>query len=1108
MGLPGQKHLEHRQGRPPTPPVEGEGARPSRDTGAPDPSVAIYYIERRAIELRRSRWKTQDAGAARDSARAGLSEYERPVDRTRAAGPGKGLVERLRDAVSTAPATRQACPTPPHDAPEGNLVGLSLSGGGIRSASFNLGILQGLASRDALWAFDYLSTVSGGGFIGSWWSAWLSREKRDPGDVFPQPEELEPQRRRETARLLDKRGRSRAVPALPDGSLIARREDPIHFVRLFSNYLTPKKGALSPDTWRLVAFFVRNLLFTWMALLPLLLAAVMAGQALYLFNDEAARSLLCVDGATTGFCAGYATDPDGPLHQRLVFLSGPALLVLAAYTTLALLWLAHSSARVALAVIGFGALGFTIFILTAPLRSGDSTGFSWLLAAVVGGTLSLHWIHSYRQRSRGTASPGAGAVRATAADHRGWLTKQQAMLLKTATMLGVLLVVAGFGYDIVVGVFAAGEGAVNAQLKEAGGWGALLLTVASAAYTAFKAAPGTDATAPKPPGRLGRIVMALAPFLVVLALILTFAYVSRQILAWTMEGETSKVLLLATPLVVMAWLEVVFAIFETWNDPIVPLEPQEGWRRFVPDSILHAIGKNRRPAGAGDGRWTSLFSPRGWARLGAIAGVLAFLLVSDWPSPRELWAAVAGSWPSLAAAGVPIAALVISIVPRASKLALGSARPAGLLVVASLTAALALLTTTPALVPDAGGSAPLAAAAWILLFVGGVVGLGWLADPNLLSIHAFYKARLTRAYLGASNTAREYDDITDAAPGDDLPLTALWNHDAGAPYHLVNTTLSLVGGSDLATSQRSAENFIMSRYHCGSARGGYRCTAEYMGGELSLGTAAAISGAAASPTMGSMTPSAAQTLLLSLLNVRLGFWAPTPSGRRWNEPHARLWPFYLLRESLANTGTLGTYCYLTDGGHFDNTGLYALVERGCRFIVVCDCGADPGLGFQDIGVAIRRCRIDFGAEINLGIDDFVARDEASNTGRTHVVSGTIRYQPEHMEMLGFGPAAVDGRIIWIKPSVTALNAADVRQYQRANSDFPQQSTGDQWYDESQFESYRRLGYESAREVFADATGTAEAHATFATIDKWFEALAATQPRGAAPVAPAAPVQPA
>ncbi|MEP7219955.1 MAG: patatin-like phospholipase family protein, partial [Bacteroidota bacterium] len=59
-----------------------------------------------------------------------------------------------------------------------NLTGLALSGGGIRSATFCLGLLQGLREKGLIQAFDYLSTVSGGGFVGGWWSAWLARAPR------------------------------------------------------------------------------------------------------------------------------------------------------------------------------------------------------------------------------------------------------------------------------------------------------------------------------------------------------------------------------------------------------------------------------------------------------------------------------------------------------------------------------------------------------------------------------------------------------------------------------------------------------------------------------------------------------------------------------------------------------------------------------------------------------------------------------------------------------------------------------------------------------------------------------------------------------------------
>jgi hypothetical protein len=215
---------------------------------------------------------------------------------------------------------------------------------------------------------------------------------------------------------------------------------------------------------------------------------------------------------------------------------------------------------------------------------------------------------------------------------------------------------------------------------------------------------------------------------------------------------------------------------------------------------------------------------------------------------------------------------------------------------------------------------------------------------NTLTVHAFYKARLVRAYMGASNderrTARDAE-ITEAVPGDDVPLVALQNTSHGAPYHLVNTTLNLVGARDLATVQRVSDYFVMSKRFCGSFRTGYRPTSEYSCATRTLGTAVAVSGAAATPNMGAQTPSAALSMLLTHFNVRLGVWAPTPNRGSWRAGSSRLWPVYTIQELLSQTTDLQPFVYLTDGGHFDNTGAYSLIQRGCRFILIGDCGADP-----------------------------------------------------------------------------------------------------------------------------------------------------------------------
>ena len=127
---------------------------------------------------------------------------------------------------------------------------LCLSGGGIRSATFNLGILQGLARHNLLDKFDYLSTVSGGGYIGSWLSSWIHREPGGIQDVM--------------SKLSNK-------PA----SVLHPEPTPIQHLRSYSNYLSPKLGLLSADTWTLVAIVTRNLLLNWLVFIPLLIAVVM-----------------------------------------------------------------------------------------------------------------------------------------------------------------------------------------------------------------------------------------------------------------------------------------------------------------------------------------------------------------------------------------------------------------------------------------------------------------------------------------------------------------------------------------------------------------------------------------------------------------------------------------------------------------------------------------------------------------------------------------------------------------------------------------------------------------------------------------------------------------
>ena len=135
---------------------------------------------------------------------------------------------------------------------------------------------------------------------------------------------------------------------------------------------------------------------------------------------------------------------------------------------------------------------------------------------------------------------------------------------------------------------------------------------------------------------------------------------------------------------------------------------------------------------------------------------------------------------------------------------------------------------------------------------------------------------------------------------------------------------------------------------------------------ISLGTALTISGAAASPNMGYHS-SPIVGLVMTLFNVRLGAWLGNPGrpagDKTFDSEGPRLSARSLMYEALGLTDSKKPYVYLTDGGHFENLGLYELVQRRCRLIVVSDASCDPDFEFEDLGNAIRKIRIDLGIEI-------------------------------------------------------------------------------------------------------------------------------------------------
>jgi hypothetical protein len=294
------------------------------------------------------------------------------------------------------------------------------------------------------------------------------------------------------------------------------------------------------------------------------------------------------------------------------------------------------------------------------------------------------------------------------------------------------------------------------------------------------------------------------------------------------------------------------------------------------------------------------------------------------------------------------------------------------------------------------------------------------------------------------------------------------------PMHVINIALNLVGGKELAWQERKARSFTVSPLHAGSNGLGYRDVKKYSvsiqaQGALSLGTSMAISGAAVSPNMGYHS-SPAVTFLLTLFNVRLGWWLGNPGESAYKNPSPAFAPIPLIAETLGLTDSEHDYVYLSDGAHFENLALYEMALRRCRYIVVSDAGADPDFSFEDLGNAIRKIRTDLGIpivfdEVTIRAREkaetlFSPKDAGADDRRKYCAIAKICYSAVD----GGDPKKVDGTLIYIKPTVYGLEPADVLNYAKANEQFPHETTGDQMYSESQFESYRALGAHVIRTI--------------------------------------------
>ncbi len=348
---------------------------------------------------------------------------------------------------------------------------------------------------------------------------------------------------------------------------------------------------------------------------------------------------------------------------------------------------------------------------------------------------------------------------------------------------------------------------------------------------------------------------------------------------------------------------------------------------------------------------------------------------------------------------------------------------------------------------------------------------------NLSSLHNFYRARIERAYVSTGNgnrfpagilgSRKDVDTtiaqmrLAQAVEGDDVDLAQHTPHLHGGPIHLVNCCINQTVDDRTGSYNADRKGVFLTVSALGAETGTRQPDGLPVAGKLSMW--AAVSGAAASSGMGSQTsPGAAALLFLS--GLRLGYWQRALGDRRDEDARTVSRPELVMGEALARfPGLQSAQWYLSDGGHFDNTGVYSLLKRKVRLIVLADCGADPTYHFEDLENLVRKAEIDYGASVAFVPPAALADNgsEAAKRLRAFIGAPADFKSGEGEPCLLLGRVRYDdgshATLVVVKPRLVPGLPLDIAAYARHNGVFPQQTTGDQFFDEAQWEAYHQLG---------------------------------------------------
>ncbi len=932
---------------------------------------------------------------------------------------------------------------------ETGVVGLALSGGGIRSATFCFGVLQVLERKGFMKHVDFLSTVSGGGYTGSAYSAWRLRQvlaSKTPADIGYDTIHV----RRSPPRAWDE-----LLPHL----------------RKFSNYLAPNLGLGSPGTWRILATMVRNLSIHWLSLIAAIALAFLAllialrflwalsavfalgGSALIavgLVREFSGRAFVreCQNGGSHGRLArlwrklsvrleSQAMTPPWSYCRKLAsevqsLLQAPRLLIFIGLTLYAL----------------GAAIGFVFTTYPQYPRISDALPDS----LPVGGLLHLV--------APALIDPGFSIYTGTRFYAAAFL------------VLASIVVVSAIGFA------SEWRWRPRRDFRPRVAWIGFVLMAALFLIVWFSLAHYNGGLTPLAGAER-------VDLLDVFPRAVTWSLAG----AWSYAWQAGVVLLLFTFMI-----SITIAVFNDQMDR----EEREWSTRLVSVCLVAAVSWTGLAAlvlgSAKLAQWVFVGASSEISGLGGAGVTGLWLTISTWIA--RLGKTEAAS----AVAAAPWKRVAIAIGPWFFI--------AGLIVVTCFATALLLLSLGAKFspldtLPPEFASRAVLWSGWYVFGLAMIVAViflvaGVILDPNEYSLHGFYRDRLVRSYLGASNGDTPAPDSIWNIRTDDVPLAdtlaAVTEKNSGAPFQIVNTAVNLFGSKDLQVQQRCCDSFVLTPLACGSWATNYAVTPP----RLYLGTALAISGAAVSSNAGLATRGAAIAALMTFFNMRLGYWFGNPRFTCVaTRKRPKFAPSYLFAEALSATNEDRAFVNLSDGGHFDNMGIYELIRRRCRYIVLVDAECDPDYSFSSLAEVIRMARIDFDVQIQIDTQA-VAPKPGERYAQRHWALGKILYKDPARSADGANSdypdrglrdsGESDGHLLYIKSSLLGPErshhiSADIVEYARRHNDFPHDSTADQFFNEQQFESYRKLGECIASEMLARLPAAYDAKSVFEYLER-------------------------